>query len=238
MNSFFSSILLMIFSCSVLAEPLKIGIVHFPPLFVVEGENVVGGSVVDIMEKTLKHASLDYRLLSYPAKRAYVSLGTGIIDLHGGLKRNINYHNQVIYSKNPITSIELRIHGFGDTPIPTSMAELRGTQLGLIRGFNYGGKLKTLTDSENEKYVTIIDSHSSALLMLQNGRIDFLLDYKSPIDSALKNSPMPGIRHTILEKLDLYFVLNKNRPNALEIMTLIEASFKSLFPDHSIGKTE
>ncbi|MFT5692562.1 MAG: polar amino acid transport system substrate-binding protein [Oceanicoccus sp.] len=237
MKPFLASIILFFSSYAMPADPLRVGIVHFPPMFIVENGNVVGGSVVEIMEKTLNHASLDYRLISYPAKRAYVSLGTGAMDLHGGLKKNVHYHDQVIYSNNTIVSVELRVYGFGDAPLPQSIPELRGKQLGLIRGFQYGGKLPQLTDIQNEKFVTTIDSHSSALLMLESGRIDFLLDYKSPVDSELKLYPLPEIQHTTIEKLDLYFVLNKNRPNAREIMTLLNASYLSLFPEHTTENT-
>jgi len=230
MRPFFYSLLLLAFSHIVSADPLKVGIVDFPPLFVVEGGKVVGGSVVETMEKTLKNASLNYQLLSFPAKRTYVNLGSGIIDLHGGLKRNVNYHDQVIYSKNLIGAIELRIYGLGDTSLPVSLTELTGKRLGIIRGFNYNGYLATLTDPNSKNHVTVINSHSSALLMLQNGRIDLLLDYKSPVDSELQIRPIAKIRHNTLEKLDLYFVLNKNRPNAVAIMNLLDASFSSLFP--------
>jgi len=231
MKPTFYPLLLLVFSCFVAANPLKVGIVHFPPLFVVDSGKVTGGSVVETLEKTLKSASLDYQLLSYPAKRTYINLGSGIIDLHIGLKRNINYHNQVIYSKNIVDTIQLRIYGFGDTPLPNALTELRGTRLGIIRGFNYNGNLAPLTDPENEKYITAINSHNSALLMLESGRIDLLLDYKSPVDSELKIRPMDNIHHRTLENLDLHFVLNKTRPNALPIMNLLDASFASLFPE-------
>ena len=230
MKPFLASIFIFFSSYAMPADPLRIGVVHFPPMFVVDGGKVVGGSVVEIMEKTLNNASLDYQLISYPTKRAYVSLGTGAIDLQSGTKGNVHYHDQVIYSKNVIASVELRVYGLGDAPLPLNISELRGKQIGLIDGFHYDGRLAQLNDIQNEAFVSTVDSHRSALLMLESGRINFLLDYKSPVDSELKLYPLPGIRHTTIEKFDLYFILNKNIPNAQAIMDLLNASYLSLFP--------
>ncbi len=238
MRLFFFPFFLLLFSSSAFAEPLRVGVVHFPPHSIVEGRSVVGGTMIKTMEKTLKNASLDYQLIPYPAKIVFASLGAGDLDLLGGLKTNIDYHDNVIFSENTIGSIELRLYGFGNAVPPTSLAELKGTRLGIIRGFNYNGKLTTLTTPENKKFVTIIDSHSSALRMLASNRIDFLLDYESTVNTELKLHPLEGLVHTTLEKLDLYFVLNKNIPHSSAIMALLDASYSSLFPYHATQNVE
>ena len=88
--------------------------------------------------------------------------------------------------------------------------------------FGYPGIRDILTAPDNSKYITPIEKHRSGLLMLEENHIDYLLQYQRPMDQELASHPVKGLRHLVIEKFDIYFIVNKNTPDALNLMRLFE----------------
>lgn len=77
----------LLYVCSsAIAEPvLKVGILDFPPYYVMnEKTKQEEGIFVDQIKKTLDSAGLKYTFEYLPAKRLYLSLAKGEIDLWFG----------------------------------------------------------------------------------------------------------------------------------------------------------
>ena len=211
------------------AEPLRVGIVHFPPLYIIEEGQPPRGSIAEVVDNTLKLAGQEYQFIQYPPKRIFVSLGAGDIHMYTGIKDHETYHDRVIYSKMPIGSLELRIYSISEKTIPNTIVQLLRKKMGLIRGFSYGGWRKQLTTPANNAFIYNVKSHKSALMMLEQGRFEYLLDYMNPINEELKLNPVNNINYESLDKIDFYFILNKNLNNAEELMRLLERSYESLY---------
>ena len=74
------------------------------------------GIYLDIIEKTLQHAGLDYQLDIYPTKRLYRNLGNGETELFLGIKGSPEYDKNVLYSSKANSKIQITIYAVGDTP--------------------------------------------------------------------------------------------------------------------------
>jgi len=213
-------------SFTVVAQPLVVGMTHLPPFFVVGSDGSVSGTLTDLLKRTLSDANLPYVLESYPPKRLYENVAAGATDLTIGIREgNPRSDSPVIYSKFPVASIELRIYALKSTVLPSKIEGLIGRKLGLIRGFQYGTKRQLFAHPENSPRPVDINTHENALAMLVNGRIDFLLDYKEPVSSAIRKDQEELLHHLTLQSFDMYFTLSKGYPGAPEILKILENTY-------------
>ncbi len=221
-----------LFTSATMAEgkTYEAAITHFPPLFVVEEDKPLGGTVTNLLKATLDRAGLTYNLKGLPPKRLLRGLSKGEIDIIVGIKTATGFVPSVIYSEKPVTQIELRIYARKGTPIPDSVDELYGrNKVGLIRGYQYGDKRLYLTSPENVNNIVEMGSHEGALGMLQLGRVDYFLDYKLPIESTLQSKPIrPDIHYKSVSNVGMYFVVSNKLPNAAELMELLVENSLSL----------
>ncbi|MBV1877900.1 MAG: transporter substrate-binding domain-containing protein [Pseudomonadales bacterium] len=221
---FFVGLSLIVNSPTGAAEPLRVGILHFPPLYIIQNDRPPTGLMIDIIEEKLRPSGIEFEFIPFPIGRLYFQLDTGDINLFAGIKGYVKYEKNVLYSKQPVTTIELRVYGMNDKTIPTNMQELLGKSLGLLLGAGYGTRRQELTTAENKKYITVIRGHKSGLQMLESGHVDFLLDYKASLEEELIKYPVNNLAYETLDKIDVYFILNKNTPDARAIMAVLEGS--------------
>ena len=201
---------------------------HFPPYYILEKGAPPGGILTEIVEKTMLNAGVEYELFAFPPKRLYMHLTSGEIDMFTGIKGGKEYHDAVVYSKKPITSSQVRIYAKSGQSIPQNLVGLHGKNLGLIRGFGYGGRRKALSTADNLKFISNITSHRSALKMLERGHIDYLLQYSNAMDAVLEREGPVSLAFVTLETVQVYFMLNKNMLEVDELMEILEKSVASL----------
>ena len=150
-------ILLLCYSVTLAAQPLRVGIVQFPPHSALDHNQQASGSLVEAIKQALDAAQIEYRIHLYPAKRLFLRLSEGVVDVYIGLKSNPKYHNSVIYSKMPVGAIELVVYSLSESKLPTTLPQLLGKKLGLIRGFGYNGgqtMLNTATATTANNIIT------------------------------------------------------------------------------------
>lgn len=215
---------LLWFDAASCGQPVQVGITHFPPLYVVDKQQALGGILLDLMEQSLNRAGLAYRVQGYPPKRLYFGLAEGKVDLFIGIKGNPLYDNKVIYSINPVSYIELRIYALPGQEIPHTAAHLVSRRIAMIRGYGYGGLRPLLLSAKNKSFVTELNTHKNALAMLQSGRIQYLLDYKKPVETTLRKYAFEDFDYYTLSKIPTYFIVSKASKNPTELMQLLEAN--------------
>lgn len=211
-----------------IAAPVKADITHFPPFYVVNPNGIHSGVYLDIMVKTLQKAGLKYNVHSYPTKRLYSNLSSGVTDLFLGIKGSPVYHEHVYYSKMPVSHIQLRVYATGDTALPKIKEDLVGQSVIAMRGYGYAGLINYLTAAENDIDLKFVTSHQSSFLMLKNDRADYLLNYKHPSDRVLESMVVPGLKHMSLYAAEVFFIVSKNAPDALLLLDKLEAAYDLL----------
>ena len=232
-QNFFYSALLTI-SCGLFffnnshADKLKVGIIDFPPFYVIHDDASTSGLYLNILRKTLQHAKLEYSLDVYPPKRLYRNLSNGKAGVVLGIKGAPEYDKQVLYSTTKISQIQMRVYATGDTPLPASKAEINGSRISTIRGYSYGGLVSYFSDPKNSINVFTTAQHLASFQMLKNKRVDYVVNYKHPSETVLENLSIPNVKYTNFYSVDVFFIVSKATPNAIEVLQKLEKSYLEL----------
>ncbi|MDM8516090.1 transporter substrate-binding domain-containing protein [Desulfobacterales bacterium HSG16] len=216
------------------AEPLKVGILDFPPFAIVKGMDEPKGILVDQAARILKKASIDYEMRGYPPKRLYNNIALGHTDLMIGIKGVPAYEGKVLYSSMPLNQIDLRVYTIGDKKLPTSIKELAGKTFISLRGYGYGGLVQFLDDPASKITLDPSKNHKSAFLKLKAERADYLLDYNRPVLEMLKNNPIENLKSSSIFKIYLYFAISHKTAGGQKIMDQLEKAFLQLKKDGQI----
>jgi len=207
---------------------IKVGTTSFPPFYVVNQDQTASGIYLDIIEKTLQHAGLDYRLDIYPTKRLYRNLGNGGTDLFLGIKGSPEYDKNVFYSSTVISQIQMRIYAIGDTPLPETKEDLNNHKIITMRGYGYGGLVSYFSNPTNNIKVTSTSKHRASFLMLKDKRADYVINYKQPSDTALANIEIPNLKYTNFYDAKVYFIISKGTPHAEIVLKKLETAYLEL----------
>lgn len=216
------------------AAEVKAGTTNFPPFYVINSDGSASGIYLDIMERTLLHANLNYRLDIYPTKRLYRNLGTGTTDLFLGIKGSPEYDDHVLYSKFAISQIQMRIYAIGNTPLPSIKEDIDGHKIITMRGYGYGGLVKYFEDPNNNIEVTSTSEHRSSFLMLKNKRADYVINYKHPSETALASLKVENLKYTSFYDAEVFFIVSKKRPDAQEVLTKLELAYLDLVSQNEL----
>lgn len=216
------------FASSLHAIEIKAGTTSFPPFYVVNKDQSASGIYLDIMETTLQHAGINYRLDTYPTKRLYRNLGNGKTHLFLGIKGSPEYDNNVLYSKMVISQIQMRVYAIGNTPLPLIKEDINGYKIITMRGYGYGGLVSYFSDPINNIEVTSTSEHRSSFLMLKDHRADYVINYIHPSETTLANLEIPELKYTNFYDSKVYFIVSKALPNAAVVLKRLEDAYLEL----------
>jgi len=219
---FFVCIPFFIFTESGMSETqvLKVGCLDFPPYYGTNNDTKeLEGILIDFLKQLLDRASLKHDIIMYPPARLYANLAMGKTNIWLGTTGVDVYADKVTISPEIILNIHLRIYTVGDNPLPKSQTELNGMSLITIHGYNYAGFIEYLTDPANKITLDPSPSHQSAFQKLTLGRGEYVLDYKEPTEKTLLTiPPIPGLKFSDIMVIPIYFNINKNTPDAKDLM--------------------
>lgn len=174
-----------------------------------------------------QHADLDFESASYPSARVFHSIDSGVANF-SILVHSPSLDKCCLIGTAPVVTTELRIYHKKETPKITSVESLAGKRLITIRGYSYG-QLKTfISDPKNDISASPTLTHTSAFAMLDQGRADYVLDYKQPSIEVLQQYPVPGIQFETLQQIDLYLILRRSYPNAPQVLAEFEKILNTL----------
>jgi len=210
------------------ANKLKVGIIDFPPFYIINDAGSSSGVFLNILKKTLQHAKLDFNLDIYPTKRLYRNLGTGETQLFLGIKGPAEYNKKVLYSTTAVSQIQMRVYAIGDTPLPLAKEDINNHRIITMRGYSYGGLINYFTDPKKNIEVTSTTKHLSSFLMLKNNRADYVINYKQPSEMALANIKIPDLKYSSFYDAKIHFIVSKSTPNAEQILDKLEQAYLEL----------
>lgn len=221
-------------SAWVSAETYNVGVLDFPPFYIVKSETEVEGTMADLLRKIMDKAGMKYVMKGYPPKRLYKELAEGSTQIWMGVKGVPEYEGQVIYGDSEINEIEIRLYTLEGKPLLNTLPETKGQKIITIRGYSYGGMINYLTNPENAISLDPSDSHELAFKKLIKGRGDYVLDYKRPAEEAIKANAMTGLAHSVLKNIKIHLVVSKKTPDAENVLKKMEDAFKALKKEGAI----
>ncbi|WP_156906765.1 substrate-binding periplasmic protein [Desulforegula conservatrix] len=215
---------------SAISEPLEIGMLDFPPYYILgKNEEVKGGLLVDMLVKIFDRAGIEYTLAGYPPKRLYSNVGKGITHIWLGTLGVSEYEGKTIVSPKKMAEINLHVFSMNKSiPLPKSLNELKGKSVITIFGYNYGGVIKFLEDPANNIVLEPAKTHESAFMMLKMERAGFVLDYIEPAGEALSKLKLSDLSHAPITELPLYIHIAKTLPDAQQIMDRLMNAYEEL----------
>ncbi len=180
-----------------------------------------------VADELFKRANLTWRATAYPAKRLFNNFKNGKTNF-SILVRASSLLDSCIFSKKPVYSTTLNLYYIGNkTPI-TKKEDLSGTRVATIRGYSYGKLRKFIEDPKNNITNEVTNTHSSALRMLELGRVDYVLDYASAAEDIIAENSISNLQSNTLSQLKIFLVLSKSYPNANELMNRLETIAESM----------
>lgn len=215
---------------SAISAPLEIGMLDFPPYYVLgKNEEVKGGLFVDMLARIFDRAGIEYTFAGYPPKRLYSNLGKGITHVWMGTLGVAEYEGKTLVSPKKMAEINLHVFSMDkDTPLPKSLDGLKGKSVITIFGYNYGGVINFLEDSANKIILEPARTHESAFMMLKMNRAGFVLDYIEPAGEALSKLQLQGLNHAPITVLPLYLHISKTVPDAQQIMDKVMKAYDDM----------
>lgn len=215
---------------SLKANEYKVGILNFPPYFIIKENNELQGSLYIVLKKVLENANVKYTAQGFPPSRLYNNLKTGKTHIWIGLKGVKKYDEMVLYSKVSPETIDVRVYTNELVNPLKNIDELKGKKVISIRGYHYGGFIKYLKNPVNKIKLHPTNDHIQAFKMLLAHRANYLIDYKQPAKWTFKKSSLPqkNIRHRSIKKTRVFFIVSKKTPNAKDLMKKIEGSYNQL----------
>ncbi|NOR51095.1 MAG: hypothetical protein GQ470_00605, partial [Gammaproteobacteria bacterium] len=128
---------------------IKIGVLHFPPFYVISEKDGVSGIYTEILEKVLSKAGYSYSIDGFPPKRFYSQLGDNTTNLFIGVKGSKLIEGKVEFGDLKFEGIQLRAYSTNKNKVISKKEELVGKKLIVIRAFGYGGLVAYLKKPEN-----------------------------------------------------------------------------------------
>lgn len=210
---------LIAFSSASLAKELKVGIYPFAPYFTVADDGRMGGKWKETLERKLKVLGYQAHYSHFPPPRLAKNIIQGKTDLTISA-HHVAVDGHVHYSKLPVDEIILNAYHKRDRPDIKSIAELKGKNVIIIRGYAYNGRIKKLRDPANGINLIEAVSHIQAVKRLQNGNADYLLDYHFPVEDAMKATFIDPKQFNANEisRYSVYFVVSKKTEGAEKLI--------------------
>lgn len=222
--------LIVLWPATVNANPPPIRYAH-PDQFVLSSLKNKSGMnsnpLLRVVEELTKSAELDLENVSYPAARMFHLLDNGVFNF-SILVHSPSLDRCCLIGPSPVVTTELRIYHKKKMPKIASVEALRGKRVIAIRGYSYGQLKPFLDDPSNNIAVSRTITHTSAFAMLEQGRADYVLDYKQPSIEALQLRPIEGIQFETLHEISLHLVLHKSYPNAPQVLAKFERIIETM----------
>jgi len=209
------------------AEELRVGTYKFAPYFSVNKKGVTKGPWVDLLKKNL--TTFGYRPVfeSFAPPRLAKNVILGRTDITISA-HHIAVDDHVFYSKYPVAEIVLNAYHKKNSPPFTSITALKGKTVILIRGYAYNGMIKQLHDPKNAIKLEEVVFHTDAVKRLKAGHVDYLLDYRHPVQEAMKKTlidPKTFVYEEV-SRYSTYFVVSKKFKNAKELVQKLNETLK------------
>lgn len=162
-------------------EPLRLYYFSRPPLYMADAGGKPGGILLELAERLLKRAGLEYRLVEMPPKRALLAIEQGDFACAVGWFRLPERERFAVFSlpvhrDAPMVAVVRRAVA-RELPQPATLDDLlsRPLTLGVIDGFNYGQAVERKLGRHKPRVQRVTVEVGQLMQMAALGRCDWFL---------------------------------------------------------------
>lgn len=226
--------LLLISAKSNAEQPLHWGFVHFPPFHYQTAEGAAEGLLVELVDEVMAAINREYTFQQYPNRRMIHLLNEGKLDFAVVMTSVLEDKSLYKISHYPVSSMQLSAFWLGDREPVTRVGDLFGSRVILMSGFSYGGIRHMLEPAYGVvREVVEVDQHALGIDALRLDRGDYLLNYKETATLAVPEHEVAGIHYSVLNRVNIYFLLRADLPGSAQLMQQIETALAAIQSNHS-----
>lgn len=208
-------------------QQLEGAYIEFPPLSYTDDNGEPAGTYIEKVNRLSREAGYDIRWRSLPIDRIYLYLRQGDIDFWLGSSGVPALKASTREPDFTFQPIRLNAYYTDNTDGIEDLEDLKGESVILIRGYTYLDRLSPVTQAERTR-VDKAPDHKAALRMLRAERADYLLDFQSPVESALEKESIPGINKHLLMEWNTSLVFSKHTEHLDRIIRDFEAAWQAI----------
>ena len=206
---------------------LKGAYVEFPPLSYTNDNGKPAGSYIKRVNELADRAGYRIQWRSLPVDRVFLYIREGNIDFWLGSSRVPALGQWTREPDFSFPPIHLNAYYSRNTPDIEKPEDLKGESLILIRGYTYKNRLEPITEHPKTRVGKAPD-HQAALRMLKARRGNYLINFKSPMESALAREPIQDIKKHQLTHWDTGLVFSKQVANLDQIIRDFESAWQAM----------
>lgn len=202
---------------------LQWGFVHFPPLIYLDKDGEYKGELKELMNSISLLSDIPYEPMQFPNIRAIFNLNQQNVNFAIAVKSLVEKKEHFLISAFPIAKMQLHILWRRGSPPVSSVEDLAGKKLVLLKGYTYGGireKIEQITASNMS-----VENHNRAISALKLQRGDYALVYRTASEYSMTAVAQTNFEHAVLGEVDLYFILDRNVAQAEHIMQRLEQAY-------------
>ena len=188
---------------------IRMGVIPFAPYYYTNENGQQDGWMYKIIKKISHKLDRQLRTKDLTPKRAIKEMASGNIDFIIALKTFKGIEKIGHIGNHPLARIRLSAYSVGKTKPMKKYSDLIGKDVIMVQGYSYGGLASFVKNPENKVTYHVVGTHALGLKMMKHSRADYLIAYKGPTESALKNYPIPNLSSTTIKELSVYFVFSK-----------------------------
>lgn len=202
--------------------------------FVGYAERAASGEVygrgVNLVKQLFAEAGYPLEVGLLPPARIWQGLETGQVHVWPGMLDKPDLDEHTLLTERDLGHIGINLYHLPSTPAPRWPEDLHSSSVITITNFTYTSELwDVLSDPARGLTVHKTGSHTGALQMLQRGRGDYLLDYRTQVTSARAELGMEPLPYVPLVEMPMRLVLSRHTGFAEQLKEDLDAAFDRLW---------
>ncbi|GGJ00169.1 substrate-binding periplasmic protein [Halopseudomonas pertucinogena] len=189
----------------------------------------VVGKGVQLVRKLFNEAGYPVQMNLLPPARIWQGLENGTVHVWPGMLNKPDLDQHVLVSERDLGRVGISLYHLPGTPAPRWPDDLQDCSVITITNFTYTADIwQVLNDRSRNLTVHRSSSHEGALQMLERGRGDYLLNYRTQVDSAARElgmEPLPGVP---VVEMPMRFVFSRKSGFAEQLRADLDAAFDRL----------
>lgn len=189
----------------------------------------VVGRGVQLARQLFAEAGYAVEVGLLPPARIWQGLENGTVHVWPGMLNKPDLDDHVLIGERDLGRVGIKLYHPPGTPPPRWPEDLQDCSVITITNFTYTADIwQVLNDRSRNLTIHRSSSHEGALQMLERGRGDYLLNYRTQVDSAARKlgmEPLPGV---LVAETPMRLVYSRKSGFAEQLKADVDAAFDRL----------